>query len=463
MPRPNLPEVASEALARHNMIRPGDHIVVAVSGGPDSVALLHLLHALRERLETKLTVAHLNHQLRSIESDKDAAFVQDLASSLDLACVVESADVPDYCERNGCSLETGAREVRYQYLERVVSDLEAQKIATGHTADDQAETILMRLVRGTGVDGLSGIRPVRDDLVIRPLLDVRREDVMAYLESHDLSYRIDPSNSETYHLRNRIRQTLIPGLEKDFNPEIVRALGRLGDVVRFESAFMEEIVDRSYQEVVRYLRPDRLGVDAAAYLEAPIPVQRRLVRRFLGVLGVHEAGFGYDHIEQFRHLATKQKSGQQLNLPNGLVAERRRDEIVVGSKLFDPFDIVVSVPGTIAIASAGGSLHTEVVPVKRAPKTSDYTRVVFNADEITYPLHIRSRLQGDRFMPFGMKGTKSLKSLFNERRIPRMDRCRIPVIANKSGILWVVGLRRSRIAPIDPKTERVLVMSWTED
>lgn len=463
MPPPNLPEAATEAIARHDMIHPGDHVIVGVSGGPDSVALLHLLYGLRECLEVKLTVAHLNHQLRSIDSDRDATFVQELARSLDLACVVESSDVLDYCERKGCSLETGAREVRYQFLERLVSDLEAQKIATGHTADDQAETILMRLVRGTGVDGLSGIRPIRDGLVIRPLLDVRREDVMAYLKAHQLAYCIDHSNSETHHLRNRIRQTLIPGIEKDFNPEIVRALGRLSDVVRFESTLIEEIVDRSYRETIRYLRPDRLSVDVTAFLKAPIAVQRRLVRRYLGAMGIDEAGLGYDHIERFRHLVTKQKSGQQLNLPNGLLAERRRDEIVVGSRLSDPFDVVISVPGTTAIASAGGSLHTEVVPMALAPEASDESRAIFNADEITYPIHIRSRMHGDRFVPFGMKGTKSLKSLLNERGIARLDRDRIPVVANDSGILWVVGLRRSWNAPIDPRTERVLVMSWKED
>ena len=227
------------AVRRHGMIKAGDRVIAAVSGGADSVVLLHALHGLRGKLGMELGAAHLDHGLRGGEGREDAAFVRDYAASLGLPCVVERADVPAYCREKGCSVEQGAREVRYGFLRRVLMDQDADSVATGHTADDQAETVLMRLLRGSGSSGLSAIRPVRDGWVIRPMLEITAAEIADYTRTHGLSYRIDRTNEDRDMLRNRVRRDLVPLLQRDYNPRIVEGLGRLADVIRGEAEYLD--------------------------------------------------------------------------------------------------------------------------------------------------------------------------------------------------------------------------------
>ena len=445
------------------MLATGDHVVVAVSGGADSVALLHVLKELHTHLSFTLTVAHLNHKLRGESSEKDAAFVTEYASSLGLPCVVESEDVERFCEEQGVSIETGAREMRYAFLERVASCVSAQKIATGHTADDQAETILMRLLRGSGAGALAGIRPVRDGKVIRPLLDTTRQEVVAYLNAQGLAYCTDETNADTRHLRNHVRRSLLPALRQDYNPEIVKVLCRVGDVLRTESTYMDHETERAFNSCVTGVDNGQVKMDIRTGKSLPVALQRRLVRHLVHAAGGQMQELTFDHIERFREFLKGKKNGRLLNLPGGLIVERRREQIVVRRGMPEPFDMAINVPGVTDIPVAGCQLDVRILSLEDRPDATDDACALFDADLIQFPIHVRSRRSGDRIAPNGMAGTKALKAVFNERDIPRVDRGRVAVVASANDILWVVGHRRSRIGRVTPRTKRVLMITCMQE
>ncbi len=454
-----LQEKAVNSIVRHNMLATGDHVVVAVSGGPDSVALLHVLEGLHDRLSFTLSVAHLNHKLRGEPSEKDADFVIEYAASLGLPCVVESEDVGRFCEEQGISIETGAREMRYAFLERVASSDDAQKIATGHTADDQAETILMRLLRGSGAGGLAGIRPVRDGNVIRPLLDASRQEVLAYLDDQGLAYCIDETNAETHHLRNHVRRSLLPVLQQDYNPEIVQVLCRIGEVLRTESIYMDHETERAFASCVIVADTGQVKMDVRTGNSLPVALQRRLVRHMVHAAGGQMQELTFDHIERFREFVAQEKSGRLLNLPGGLIVERRRDQIIVCRGMPEPFDMAIYVPGVTDVPVAGCRLDVRIIAPEDAPDAPDDDCALFDADLIQLPIQVRSRRSGDRIAPNGMAGTKALKAVFKERNIPRVERDRVAVVVSATDILWVAGHRRSRIARVTPGTKRVLMIT----
>jgi tRNA(Ile)-lysidine synthase len=450
-------KMVEAAIRTHRMLDPEDGVVVAVSGGPDSMALLHALWHLRELLSIRLVVAHLNHQLRGRASDEDAEFVARFAASLDLPCIVETADVYGYCRDHRCSVETGAREVRYAFLERVARAHRAEKIATGHTADDQAETILMRLIRGSGLSGLSGIRPVREGRIIRPLLHVTRDQVMAYLVALRLPVRVDATNTETNVLRNRIRHHLLPLLQ-GYNPEIHTALCRLGEVLRAESAYLDEEVEKRYGKVVIEAGARSMRVDASAWGRIPLSLQRRMIRRMAEQAGGDPERLTYEHIERVRGLMEAGRTGQLMKLPGALLVERRRTSVLVRHGVPAPFHHPVPVPGEIAVPETGFRLITQLLAPEEAPLPGSPSCAFFDADAVEDPLAVRSRQPGDRMAPAGMAGTKSLKALFNEWDIPRLERDSVPILTSGARILWVIGRRLSRWGGISDRTRRVLMV-----
>jgi tRNA(Ile)-lysidine synthase len=447
-------------LQRHGMLEKGDHIVVAVSGGPDSVVLLHVLHHLRIQWELTLIVAHLNHTLRGSDSEEDAAFVAGYANALGLPCVVERADVKRYCRTQKCSLETGAREVRYAFLERVARTYQATKIATGHTADDQAETVLMRLVRGSGPAGLSGIRPVRDGWIIRPLLDITRSAVLTYQATHRLSARCDVSNGDKDMLRNKIRHHLMPVLQADYNPEIQGALTRLADVMRVESDYLDRELEDLSVSLVHPVDRHIVSIDLASWQTKPIALQRRLVRRIVQAAGGQPMRLTYDHVEQARGLCDAGHVGQMLHLPDEVILERRKTTVMICRGVSEPYRIALNITGTTPIPASDYDITTAVVNISERPENLSPTCVLFDADDIPPRLFIRPRQAGDRMTPFGMSGTKTLKKLFNEWDIPRLMRDRVPIVTDGSQILWVAGHRRGNQAPITEQTRNVLVIQY---
>ena len=446
-----------EAAVRcHRMIGEGDRVIAAVSGGVDSVVLLHVLHGLCDRWSMDLGAAHLDHGLRGEEGREDAAFVTDYAASLGLPCVVERADVAAYCRQNGCSIEQGAREVRYGFLRRVLLDQCADSVATGHTADDQAETVLMRLLRGSGSSGLSAIRPVRDGWIIRPLLDITADEIAAYARKHGLSFRVDRTNAVPDMLRNRVRHHLVPLLQREYNPRIVQGLGRLADVARGEAEYLDQEASIFLADHSRFADGRIFHLDLDAWPDAAPAVQRILVRHIVQAVGGNAERLSYDQVEDTRAWIGRGAIGRIHGLLGGIRMECRRAELVACRGSFTPFRLVFEVPGQVKVPDTDLSIRIVEGSVADAPAATP-RRAVFDAEAVPRHWTVRSREPGDRMSPYGLAGHKSLKKLFNEWDVPRLLRDRVPVVTDGDRVLWVAGHRQSNEGLVTGKTRRVMI------
>lgn len=457
---------ALDFIRRYGLIPPKECIVVGVSGGADSVCLLHILAKWQKELGTKLHVAHLNHQLRGAESEADAEYVSNLASSLSIPGTIERQDVAAYRGRRSCSLEEAARELRYAFFARVARKVGAHRIAIAHTRDDQVETILMHILRGTGTFGLRGLEPCspipassRQLLVIRPLLEITRDETARYCQEQQLEPRIDASNLSPSFFRNRLRLHLLP-LLRSYNPGIDQALLRLADIAKEDSAFIEQQASALWDEVARqeddavYLNKDRLTA-------LPIALQRYLLRAAVTRLAGDTRDIEASHIEAARSLLDKQAS-KKISLPHGLTCHRGYDEVAIVSAArqaqfppcpFPPLpgEFALKVPGQTALP--GWKVLASVVRVSAVPLSSlgilntneatDQLNLVsrFDLEKTGMKLFVRQRQTGDRFQPLGMKAPKKLYEFMVDAKIPRSWRDRIPIVCSPWQIVWVVGWR----------------------
>ena len=444
------------------MLSPGDRVVVAVSGGPDSVCLLRALRDLTPQYGISLHVAHLDHQFRGEGSAADARFVEALAKDLGVPATIGIRDVPAYCAERGLSAQAGAREVRYAFLREVAESTGADRIAVGHTMNDQAETLLMRLIRGAGMTGLSAIPPVRRS-IIRPLISVTRDEVLAYLGKHGQAFRNDPSNLKPLYARNRIRHEVLPVLER-FNPRIVETLASEAAVLRDEDDVIAGALGERLPAVLRQDK-ESLRIDREAFNAFPPALRRRALRH--AVLLV--AGKGSDHLssvqtEEALAFMRNALSGRTMDLPGGLVLSREYDSLVLGPREQErEFCTALAVPGTTAVP--GASLMVECA-VRDRPWTPDRDsgennlwQAVFDYDKIAVPLYLRSRRRGDRFQPAGMGGSKKLQDYFVDQKVPRGKRLSIPLLATEKHVVWVMGMRADgRFLP-DGGTKKALVIT----
>jgi len=318
-------------IAAHHLLTSGQRVIVAVSGGPDSVALFHLLVHLRQRLALSLHVAHLDHGLRD-ESGGDAAFVQSLAAQWKVPATIERRDVGTICSQEGWSLEDGARRIRYQFLLETARRQSADRVALAHTADDQAETILMRLVQGTGLLGLGAIPIMRrlddDTWIIRPFLSVWRREILAYLKAEGLSFRTDATNDDTRFVRNRIRQELLPLLEQAYNPNVKGALAQLAEQSRTDYAFLEAAADRQWKRVAKSTSPSAVTISIDAFLRQPQPIQRLLVRKAVQSVRGDLGRFEFRHWLEAERLFQERPVGTRLDLPGGVRFIRDRARVL---------------------------------------------------------------------------------------------------------------------------------------
>ena len=413
------------------MIRTGDRVAVAVSGGPDSLALLHILRELAGDIEASLAVAHLNHRLRGEESDQDEVFVRRLAESLGLEFFVQSVDVRAVAERRAENLEQSARQVRYQWFHRLIVDGLADKVAVGHTRSDQAETVLYRLLRGSGSAGLSGIHPVMDGQVIRPLLGISRQEVIAYLESHSHQWREDSSNSDEAFDRNRLRHSLMPLLTRDWNPSVEQTLARMADWAQAEEQYWAEILPMLSSGVLEE-SAEGVSMDAAATVRLPLAAQRRVLRRALERVRGDLRGIDFEHVESLRALLAA-RSGS-IHLPGATATKSfgrallARAEVIGHGGRAD-FSLALDAPGRFEIPGTSSALILRLL--HRDDVKDGYNKNGCRSldwDKVPKPLRLRSWRTGDRYRPVGRSGPKKLKTLFQENRIESWRRAGWPVV-----------------------------------
>lgn len=450
------------------LIDNGETLLVGVSGGPDSVCLLHILNRLKETLGVSLHVAHLNHMLRGTDSDDDAVYVSQLASNLGIPSTVERLDVAAYREGRRLSVEEAAREVRYHFFALAAGDIGAKRIALGHTRDDQVETILMNLLRGTGLTGLRGMMPITslrmaDDTkleVIRPLLGVTRVETEGYCREFDLNPRIDLSNYSLDHTRNRVRHELIPAL-RHYNRSMDAALIRTADAASDAISFLDIEVSRVWDQVVTE-QPNGLLIDSAALLACHPALQRHLLRRAVSKVLGDLVDIQAVHIDKMVQALSK-PAGRRISLPRGLWLSVGYWKCLLAGGVPDacPFPSMeqqhrIAVPGETAVP--GWRIRADV-DTAVSEETGAYVAHL-DMDAVGRELTVRARKPGDRFRPLGMEGNKSLQDFMVDAKIPRSWRGRIPLVCSPDGIVWVVGWRIAGGAKVTDATKRVLRLEF---
>ncbi|MBI5177969.1 MAG: tRNA lysidine(34) synthetase TilS [Nitrospinae bacterium] len=444
------------AIRRHAMLSPGERVCVAVSGGPDSTALLLLLHDLKDELGVTLSVCHVNHRLRGYASDEDERFVKELAGRLSLPCETAAVDVTKYAALTGSGVQAAARELRYGAFRTLAAHLKADKVATAHTADDSAETLLINLLRGAGPQGLSGIPPVREGFFIRPLIETRKEELLRWLKQKGQPWRTDASNAEAKYARNRVRQSLLPIMEKEFNPSAREALARAAEILGDTHDFIRHEAEKSYDAL---FSPSEDGVvaDRAAFALLHPALQRELVRT--AVLRVRKtlAGISFAHFEEIRHLALSGIGGE-ITL-KGLTVGTAHGKLYFSPTPFtavQQFSYPLKVPGTTDIPEANCTVTGEMADAPPAQFDPHCEAVYLDAAAIPPTAVLRNRRDGDHFHPLGAPGGRKLKRFFIDEKVPRWERDRIVLLADGNEVLWVAGQRVSEKVKITPATNCIL-------
>jgi tRNA(Ile)-lysidine synthase len=443
--------MARRTILARGMLKGGETVVVAVSGGPDSLALLHVLTRLARGFDLTLHVAHFDHRLRA-GSAADAAFVSRAAARLGLPGTVRAAGPTD--TPSGLSPEEAARERRLAFLEDVADATGAARIATGHTLDDQAETVLMRFLIGAGRRGLGGIPPVRGRF-IRPLIDARRSATEAFCRALRLRPRRDPTNADLAFLRNLLRLEVVPLLEERVNARLAETLGRVADVMRDEDAYLDE---RAAEALASEVAEGGLRLPVEPFLALPPALQRRTLRRI--------APLGADHVESLRALVLGGETGDTIDLPRPLNARLEYGWLIVGrppsppSREADPAAVSLTVPGETNLPSWRVRLIAWVSAVRPSAWPDGRGVCVVDASRVFLPLRVRRPKPGDRFRPLGARGVKKLGDFFTDAKVPRERRAETPLVVDASDqIVWVVGHRIDDGAKVTARTARYV---WLE-
>jgi tRNA(Ile)-lysidine synthase len=453
---------AVETTIRHyNMLDEGDTVLVGLSGGPDSVALLHSLVTLGHRWSLRLVVAHLNHQLRGATADQEAAFVRRLSAGLDICCEIGSRNVARYGATHRLSIQEAARIVRYAFFDEVAAKYSASKVALGHHADDNAESILMHLLRGTGPLGLTGIPPVRHGYIIRPLIGLTKKDILAFLELGGFEYLRDRSNLNTKYLRNRIRHELLPHLKECYNPNTVCALNRLASILRDEEDFWDQEVRQILQDLLVDHAPNRLSFMAGGLSDLHPALLRRLVRHAVLSLRGELKRLGHVHVEAVARLIAGPSPSGHLDLPQGVRVVRDREEVdfLLGTPEQNPwFEYHIPRIQTTLIREIGIFLKLSLCDSSEVshPKNYPLATALFDLNAVTFPLKVRSFRHGDRFKPLGIAGSQKVKTFFINHKVPRSRRLRCPIVLSGGRIIWVGGYRIDDSAKITEETKKVL-------
>lgn len=453
-----------KAIDRHHLVQKGDRLVVGVSGGVDSMVLLHLLNTCRETFDFSLIVAHVNHGLRPAESEKEAELVQKEAVRLGLPFEYGRLSVREFQQKRGLSPQDAARRLRFRFFFDTLQKHHAHKLALGHHADDQVETVLLRLIRGAGLQGLKGMLPIQEGKVIRPLLDVWRNEIRAFALEKKISFLSDSSNLKHGYLRNRIRLALIPFMEREYQPNIKEILLRTSAILREENDYIEKETDAAFGNLIQE-KEGTLFVKFSEYQSLHPVIQWRVLRRMLGKMdngrAASEEGEGLDVQSVYQKLHQASASFL-LELSRGIVIEKRYDTVLFRReerKTLLSFDVELSSPGRTFIPEIGKEVVIEEADRNRF---EDYHRPVHTAlldyGNLTFPLRVRNFRPGDRFHPLGAKGTQKLKKFFIDHKVPRFERSEIPLLISGEMIAWVVGYRIDEWVKVTEKTKKVLVV-----
>lgn len=444
----------------NNLINPKDRILVALSGGPDSVCLLNILYNLKEELDIEIGAAHLNHMLRDEDAFQDEEYVKNLCESFDIPCFVKRVDINKYSKENKMSSEMAGRDARYNFFDEVIREHGYNKIATAHNANDQAETILFRLMRGTGIEGLCGIKVCRDK-IIRPILCLSRKEVEEYIEVNNLKPRIDKTNFEKIYNRNKIRLDILPYIKENFNEDIIQTLNRMSVLLQKDNEFIEKSA-RSFYEKYCAEQQDYFIIKKKMF-DNHEAVVTRVIRYALTNFSKTHYDFEMKHIYDICNLA-KNNSGKVIDLPNKIYAENIYGDIYIKERIINN-NIHVKQEIKINKDDIDGkkiAFQNNIIEFSLVNNDSSLNLKqnilirYFDFDKINNFISLRNRKNGDKISPLGMSGSKKLKDIFIDMKIPKEERDSVPLLCFDENISWIVGLRVSEEYKITNKTKNIL-------
>jgi tRNA(Ile)-lysidine synthase len=448
-------QAIAAALSRIS-IQPATTILVAVSGGADSTALLHAMLELREQFGVRIAAAHLNHRLRGAESDRDENFVREMCSHLDVELMVERADGL----LHSSNLEEQARDARHNFLNHAADSIDAAHIALAHHADDQAETVLMRLLRGAGVAGLAAMSECRPGRLIRPMLALRRTDIIAYIRELDLPYVEDGSNASPFFLRNRIRHQLLPKLEDQYAPGLGQRLVELAGEMRSLDELVTEIAEREIESMRTALPPDDDALELQNFSRLNRAVQAAVIRTFIAERVGDLRRFGRIHIDAILKLVLGGGPSDSIDLPGGWRAVREYNLLHLKNtqpKTSLDYMVPLSFDGMTRVEEAGYMFEASIISASGAHLPASPSVAMFDLRGVAESgLIVRNFSAGDRIQPLGMRGVKKVKSVFIDRKVPQFRRASFPVITLEGVPVWLPGLTRGIQAPVSSATETVL-------
>ncbi len=445
-----------KTIQEYKLLEKKDRILIAYSGGVDSTGLLNLLLELREGWSFELFLGHFNHKLRQ-KADEDEQFVRRMARKYSLPLIVGSKDVSSYARTKKLNIEEAGREIRYDFLKKTALKIGGAKIATGHTKTDQAETFLMRLMRGSGLRGLGGIFPLVEGTIIRPLIQVERKDIESYLKGKGIEFRIDESNLDRRFLRNRIRLDLIPYIKQNFEPEIVSSLGRIASIIREEDSLLEKIAQEKTKKVVSK-KNNQVSLGVKPLSSLPRAMARRVVRDFISELRGNLRAISFEDVESILAL----KEGKEFPLRKDHVLRREQGQIFLKSKVTPKISYEYRWEGKAPLNIKELKLKFEGKKMKRGKSLrldfDDQASAFFDLGKLKFPLLVRNRSEGDRYQPLGAPGQKKLKEIMRAKGIPLSERERRPVFLTGDKIIWILGLPISEKFKVEKGTSDIFAI-----
>lgn len=460
-----------ETVEKYNMIEKGDKVIIAVSGGPDSICLLDILNRIKDQLKISLVIAHVHHGIREKEADLEARFVRLKSSHLNLPFEQRTVPVPEIAKAKGLSVEQAGRVERYKFFKELLNKYQAQKIALGHHADDQAETMLMRLIRGSGLRGLAGI-PAKRDVFIRPIIECTRQEIEEYCRLNKISYCSDSSNREPNYLRNKIRLELIPFLNKEFHPAIVKNLLQLQTIIRDELGFWEEITEQYYRKALLKEVSEQVILNSQILRDWSPGIQRTVIRRTLKHLNHYLEDIQFNHIEAVRLMCFKDEGEKYLHLPGGLRVRKNYEEIFFGlarnvpisgkDKKIEALEFELIVGQETEVRNLGLKFITKLydfnnINFEKPGKESTKNEAYLDYHKLSLPLKIRNRKPGDKFQPLNSNFSKKVKSFFIDQKIDRHDREKIILVVDSANrIVWIAGYQVDNRFKITKNTKKIL-------
>lgn len=467
----------TKTVADYQMFEDGDAVLVGVSGGPDSVALIHAFKKISTRFSLRLGIAHLNHALRGEDSEKDARFVSQLAETHGLPCFSKTAHIPQLQKQFGGSLETRGRQERYRFFFEIADTEGYDQISLGHHADDNAELILMNLIRGSGLKGVSGIPPVRTEnrdrcRIIRPLIRCTKGEIIAFLNCEKLSYRVDKSNADISFLRNRVRHQLLPMLRESYNPRIDAALNRFAIISGSDNAWMNAETRSLFEAAFLHAGANRIVLDIQQLRNTFPAVQRRILREAIRRVKGDLRRIRFDHIASALTLLNRIDCRGDIELPGRIRIRCGLGELVVVKEAVPHRELKTDNGITPAIKYPYLVHGPCLVDIKEVPMRLTFSIVDrsqistsfgcgdktahFDMDRLVFPLVLRNLKSGDRFQPLGMRGKQKVSRFLMNNKVPRSDRAKHPIMTSREKVVWVVGYRIDESVKIGANTRKAL-------